>query len=293
MRVLGGIFKHCQTCACSLYFSTLPTQLLSWSNIALHLIKSPPLLGWVTGSCWHFTHVALPCLSPLGALEGNVGRKTLKFVWIAGGITETESGTKGRKSCRWAEALEFCFFNKITTSRVTLLHALTCPSLHAVRSSDSSSSSSDESPARSVQSTAVPAPASQLLPSLEKDEPRKSFGIKVQNLPVRSTDTSLKDGLFHEFKKYGKVTSVQIHGASEERYGLVFFRQQEDQEKALNASKGKLFFGMQIEVTAWIGPGKVHALLPRDCSGDNSRALVKRQNRSRKHTLKKLGKMPQ
>ncbi|KAJ7306426.1 hypothetical protein JRQ81_009776 [Phrynocephalus forsythii] len=121
-------------------------------------------------------------------------------------------------------------------------------------SSDSSSSSSDESPARSVQSTAVPAPTSQLLPSLEKDEPRKSFGIKVQNLPVRSTDTSLKDGLFHEFKKYGKVTSVQIHGASEERYGLVFFRQQEDQEKALNASKGKLFFGMQIEVTAWIGP---------------------------------------
>ncbi|XP_069859992.1 msx2-interacting protein-like isoform X2 [Dipodomys merriami] len=120
--------------------------------------------------------------------------------------------------------------------------------------SDSSSSSSDDSPARSVQSAAVPAPTSQLLSSLEKDEPRKSFGIKVQNLPVRSTDTSLKDGLFHEFKKFGKVTSVQIHGTSEERYGLVFFRQQEDQEKALTASKGKLFFGMQIEVTAWIGP---------------------------------------
>ncbi|XP_051516227.1 msx2-interacting protein-like isoform X2 [Myxocyprinus asiaticus] len=121
-------------------------------------------------------------------------------------------------------------------------------------SSDSSSSSSDRSPARSVQSTAVPAPSAQPLPSLDKDEPRKSFGIKVQNLPVRSTDTSLKDGLFHEFKKYGKVTSVQIHGSSEERYGLVFFRQQEDQEKALSASKGKLFFGMQIDVTAWHGP---------------------------------------
>ncbi|XP_061075104.1 msx2-interacting protein-like isoform X1 [Conger conger] len=121
-------------------------------------------------------------------------------------------------------------------------------------SSDSSSSSSDDSPARSVQSAAVPAPPSLPPPVLDKDEPRKSFGIKVQNLPVRSTDTSLKDGLFHEFKKYGKVTSVQIHGASEERYGLVFFRQQEDQEKALGASKGKLFFGMQIEVTAWNGP---------------------------------------
>lgn len=69
-------------------------------------------------------------------------------------------------------------------------------------------------------------------------------------------DTSLKDGLFHEFKKHGKVTSVQIHGASEDRYGLVFFRQQEDQEKALSVSKGKLFFGMLIEVTAWNGPGK-------------------------------------
>ncbi|EHB11999.1 Msx2-interacting protein [Heterocephalus glaber] len=73
-------------------------------------------------------------------------------------------------------------------------------------------------------------------------------------LAASQHDTSLKDGLFHEFKKFGKVTSVQIHGASEERYGLVFFRQQEDQEKALTASKGKLFFGMQIEVTAWIGP---------------------------------------
>ncbi|KAF6721606.1 Msx2-interacting protein [Oryzias melastigma] len=120
--------------------------------------------------------------------------------------------------------------------------------------SDSSSSSSDESPARLVQSAAVPAPSALPLTSLDKDEPRKSFGIKVQNLPVRSTDTSLKDGLFHEFKKHGKVTSVQIHGASEERYGLVFFRQQEDQEKALGASKGKLFFGMQIDVTAWNGP---------------------------------------
>lgn len=75
------------------------------------------------------------------------------------------------------------------------------------------------------------------------------------NCPFPSPDTSLKDGLFHEFKKHGKVTSVQIHGASEDRYGLVFFRQQEDQEKALNVSKGKLFFGMMIEVSAWNGPG--------------------------------------
>ncbi|KAF4097184.1 hypothetical protein G5714_021192 [Onychostoma macrolepis] len=121
-------------------------------------------------------------------------------------------------------------------------------------SSDSNSSSSEGSRARSVQSTATHAPPAPPVLTLDSDEPRRSFGIRVQNLPTRSTDTSLKDGLFHEFKKYGKVTSVQIHGASEERYGLVFFRQQEDQEKALSVSKGKLFFGMMIEVTAWNGP---------------------------------------
>uniref|UniRef100_A0A672JGW1 Msx2-interacting protein n=1 Tax=Salarias fasciatus TaxID=181472 RepID=A0A672JGW1_SALFA len=119
--------------------------------------------------------------------------------------------------------------------------------------SDSNSSSSDGSRARSVQSSAAHVPPQSSM-VLDSEEPRRSFGIKVQNLPVRSTDTSLKDGLFHEFKKHGKVTSVQIHGASEDRYGLVFFRQQEDQEKALNVSKGKLFFGMLIEVTAWNGP---------------------------------------
>ncbi|XP_068170397.1 msx2-interacting protein isoform X2 [Antennarius striatus] len=119
--------------------------------------------------------------------------------------------------------------------------------------SDSNSSSSDGSQARSVQSSAAHAPIQSSM-VLDSDEPRRSFGIKVQNLPVRSTDSSLKDGLFHEFKKHGKVTSVQIHGASEDRYGLVFFRQQEDQEKALTVSKGKLFFGMLIEVTAWNGP---------------------------------------
>ncbi|KAL0978066.1 hypothetical protein UPYG_G00165490 [Umbra pygmaea] len=122
-------------------------------------------------------------------------------------------------------------------------------------SSDSNSSSSEGSRARSVQSSATHAPPSQPCSMvMEGDEPRRSFGIRVQNLPVRSTDTSLKDGLFHEFKKHGKVTSVQIHGALEDRYGLVFFRQQEDQEKALNVSKGKLFFGMMIEVSAWNGP---------------------------------------
>lgn len=52
--------------------------------------------------------------------------------------------------------------------------------------SDSNSSSSDGSRARSVQSSAAHAPTQSSL-ALDTDEPRRSFGIKVQNLPVRST----------------------------------------------------------------------------------------------------------
>lgn len=52
--------------------------------------------------------------------------------------------------------------------------------------SDSNSSSSDGSQARSVQSSAAHAPPQSSM-ALESDEPRRSFGIKVQNLPVRST----------------------------------------------------------------------------------------------------------
>lgn len=84
-----------------------------------------------------------------------------------------------------------------------------------VCSSDSSSTSSDDSPARSVLSAAVPAPTSQLLSSLEKDEPRKSFGIKVQNLPVRSTGKVL-----YECNFLPAVERVQL--TDELEWGLDF-----------------------------------------------------------------------
>lgn len=58
--------------------------------------------------------------------------------------------------------------------------------------SDSNSSSSDGSRARSVQSSATHAPTQSSM-VLDSDEPRRSFGIKVQNLPVRSTGEFLQD----------------------------------------------------------------------------------------------------
>lgn len=37
-------------------------------------------------------------------------------------------------------------------------------------------------------------------------------------------DTSLKDGLFHEYKKHGKVTMVKVIGQGTERYAVVCFK---------------------------------------------------------------------
>ena len=38
------------------------------------------------------------------------------------------------------------------------------------------------------------------------------------------SDTSLRDGLFHEYKKFGKVMSVSIKGEKEERFAIVTFK---------------------------------------------------------------------
>ncbi|CAH8460331.1 unnamed protein product [Schistosoma turkestanicum] len=73
-------------------------------------------------------------------------------------------------------------------------------------------------------------------------------GIKISHLPLRSSDTNLREGLFHEYKKHGKITSVFVRGQDEERICIITFKKSEDAEKALASSKGKVFFGTPISV---------------------------------------------
>lgn len=89
-------------------------------------------------------------------------------------------------------------------------------------------------------------------PVVHSDDNRP-LAICVKNLPLRSSDTSLKDGLFHEYKKHGKVTWVKVVGQNHERYALVCFKKPEDVEKALEVSQDKLFFGSKIEVEPYQG----------------------------------------
>lgn len=50
-------------------------------------------------------------------------------------------------------------------------------------------------------------------------------------------DSSLKDGLFHEYKKHGKVTMVKVVGQGTDRFAVVCFKKPEDVDKALVESK--------------------------------------------------------
>lgn len=121
--------------------------------------------------------------------------------------------------------------------------------------SSSPISSSDPLRTRNLQS-AVSTPAttssSNSNPAVHSDDNRP-LAICVRNLPSRSSDTSLKDGLFHEYKKHGKVTWVKVVGQSSERYALVCFKKADDVEKALEVSHDKFFFGCKIEVAPYQG----------------------------------------
>lgn len=79
-------------------------------------------------------------------------------------------------------------------------------------------------------------------------EEKRPIAICVRNLPPWSTETSLREGLFHDYKKHGKVMAVRLLGSGNDRFAVVCFKKPEDAEKALDASREKLFFGVKIQV---------------------------------------------
>ncbi|KAI0215300.1 hypothetical protein LSAT2_032681 [Lamellibrachia satsuma] len=128
-------------------------------------------------------------------------------------------------------------------------------------SSNSGTTSSSESPSKSskgscglrtkrLEGTIVAAPnQSKRLSDASSLNGKKLQGICVTGFPLRSTDTSIRDGLFHEYKKQGKVISVSVSGQGEDRIAIVTFKKCEDAAKAVDASRDKRFFGTKIHVT--------------------------------------------
>lgn len=83
----------------------------------------------------------------------------------------------------------------------------------------------------------------------------KSTSIQIKNLSTRPGDLSIKDALFHEFKKVGEIVNIRIVGTEKERYALVKFRRSEDAEKSLQ-SNNKIFLGNEMKITIFKGENK-------------------------------------
>lgn len=75
--------------------------------------------------------------------------------------------------------------------------------------------------------------------------------IRIRNLPSRSSDTSLKDGLYHEYKKHGKLAWVRIIGSGPDRHAIVCFKSIDHATRAVSLSQDKHFFGCKIQVTLY------------------------------------------
>ena len=74
---------------------------------------------------------------------------------------------------------------------------------------------------------------------------------------------NLREGIYHEFKKCGKVKSVVIRGDNNSRNALVLFRNSTEANKAISHAKTKLLFGAAIEASLYDGEGKLGVVRER------------------------------
>ncbi|KRY72966.1 Uncharacterized protein T4A_5438, partial [Trichinella pseudospiralis] len=70
--------------------------------------------------------------------------------------------------------------------------------------------------------------------------------VMVRNLPNRSSDSSIKSGLYHKFKKLGKVMDVKVIGFRSNRYAILHFENKETAQAAVQKARNDLFFGKPI-----------------------------------------------
>ncbi len=63
--------------------------------------------------------------------------------------------------------------------------------------------------------------------------------VSVSNLPTRSSDATLKDGLHNNFKKFGKVLNVSLSGDSgDNRQALIVFNKYVSSVSRVNLIQG-------------------------------------------------------
>uniref|UniRef100_A0A1I8IX52 RRM domain-containing protein n=1 Tax=Macrostomum lignano TaxID=282301 RepID=A0A1I8IX52_9PLAT len=93
-------------------------------------------------------------------------------------------------------------------------------------------------------------PTAALNDSTAVDIDNRSRTLKICNLPDRLSDASLQSGLYHEFRRLGRILGVQLHGGIlEDRYATVMYRRADDAERALETTRaGKHYCGANLSV---------------------------------------------
>lgn len=112
-------------------------------------------------------------------------------------------------------------------------------------STSGSSSSEEGSRDGSVPAAAPPAPVE------PPQNTNRSSALCLRNIMARSGDSSVRDGLYHEFKKYGDVVRIYVNGQGSSRYAIIHFRRPEDAERGIEACRGKMFLGAEMDLQYW------------------------------------------
>lgn len=98
--------------------------------------------------------------------------------------------------------------------------------------------------------------------------------LKISNLPPRSSSASIKDGLFHELKKYGNINSVVVRDDyssrhdSGDRYAIASFHSSSECKMALEMTHKMNFLGVRIKVelvsSSFVNTLEEFAMLPKN-----------------------------
>eukprot|EP00794_Sanderia_malayensis_P007447 gene7447-8269_t len=114
--------------------------------------------------------------------------------------------------------------------------------------------------------------------------------IIISNLPLHSGDSAVKDGLFHEFKRFGHV-SIYLRGRGESRIAIITYRNPDDTIKVKHHfdRRGKLIlFDRQVHIDfeskfvereRSFSPESYSSLSPRRSYNNKSAAAERNYNR--------------
>lgn len=84
--------------------------------------------------------------------------------------------------------------------------------------------------------------------------PKQHYGVRIEPFPTRNSNKDISFATFRVFKKFGYVSSIEIHGTDEGRFCLVFYRDDVGRDRALEGGPWVDLLKQAVSVSAYDGP---------------------------------------